>query len=75
MKFGNEVWLILSREYISPNLFAVCSTYTYTVIMIQDGVGANKYTGATTIFAGLLRLLEMLSHSPSTLPSSVCKKQ
>jgi hypothetical protein len=23
MKFGNEFWLILSREYISPNLFAV----------------------------------------------------
>jgi hypothetical protein len=23
MKFGNEFWLILFREYISPNLFAV----------------------------------------------------
>jgi hypothetical protein len=23
MKFGNEVWLILFREYISPKLFAV----------------------------------------------------
>ncbi len=23
MKFGNEFWLILLREYISPNLFAV----------------------------------------------------
>ncbi len=23
MKFGNEFWLILSREYISPKLFAV----------------------------------------------------
>jgi hypothetical protein len=23
MKFGNEFWIILSREYISPNLFAV----------------------------------------------------
>jgi hypothetical protein len=23
MKFGNEFWLILSREYKSPNLFAV----------------------------------------------------
>jgi hypothetical protein len=28
MKFGNEFWLILSREYISPNLFAVlCEVY------------------------------------------------
>jgi hypothetical protein len=25
MKFGNEFWLILFREYISPNLFAVCA--------------------------------------------------
>jgi hypothetical protein len=24
MKFGNEFWLILFREYISPKLFAVC---------------------------------------------------
>jgi len=24
MKFGNEFWLILSQEYISPNLIAVC---------------------------------------------------
>ncbi len=24
MKFGNEFLLILFREYISPNLFAVC---------------------------------------------------
>ncbi len=24
MKFGNEFWLILYREYINPNLFAVC---------------------------------------------------
>jgi hypothetical protein len=24
MKFRNELWLILFREYISPNLFAVC---------------------------------------------------
>jgi hypothetical protein len=23
MKFGNEFWLILVREYISPKLFAV----------------------------------------------------
>jgi hypothetical protein len=26
MKFGNELWLILFREYISPNLFAVCNS-------------------------------------------------
>jgi hypothetical protein len=24
MKFGNEFWLILFQEYISPKLFAVC---------------------------------------------------
>jgi hypothetical protein len=27
MKFGNEFWLILFREYISPKLFAVCALY------------------------------------------------
>jgi hypothetical protein len=26
MKFGNEFWLILIREYIIPNLFAVQQT-------------------------------------------------
>ncbi len=32
MKFGNEFWLILFREYISPKLFAVwelTGLYTY----------------------------------------------
>jgi hypothetical protein len=27
MKFGNEFWLILFREYISPKLFAVCKPF------------------------------------------------
>jgi hypothetical protein len=27
MKFGNEFWLILSREYISPKLFAVLFSF------------------------------------------------
>jgi hypothetical protein len=29
MKFRNEFWLILFREYIIPNLFAVHSYSTY----------------------------------------------
>ncbi len=37
MKFGNEFWLILSREYISPNLFAVYPTAGTSVSTPQPG--------------------------------------
>jgi hypothetical protein len=39
MKFGNEFWLILFREYISPNLFAVQhKVLTYVVYRAVSGV-------------------------------------
>ncbi len=58
MKFGNEFWLILFREYISPKLFAVRQasapniTYTgrlmstyLTSYMKQAGAPNITYTG------------------------------
>jgi hypothetical protein len=36
MKFGNEFWLILSREYISPNLFAVQATKSTVLVRPKD---------------------------------------
>jgi hypothetical protein len=40
MKFGNEFWLILFREYISPNLFAVCTPVVNTR---SEGMGPLEY--------------------------------
>jgi hypothetical protein len=36
MKFGNELWLILFREYISPNLFAVYLPTSLLASVIQS---------------------------------------
>jgi hypothetical protein len=41
MKFGNEFWDILFRDYISPNLFAVYDTATTGLIFIR----VNIYPG------------------------------
>jgi hypothetical protein len=55
MKFGNDFWLILFREYISPKLFAVCpllvvaktfATYQYLAMSLEggrDGRGTKVY--------------------------------
>ena len=48
MKFGNEFWLILFREYISPNLFAVYKE-------IRKGSVAKSY-----MTNGLLYLVKYL---------------
>jgi hypothetical protein len=41
MKFGNELWLILFREYISPNLFAVEDIDIHVTI---KGIGSHVMT-------------------------------
>jgi hypothetical protein len=41
MKFRNEFWLILFREYISPNLFAVLDESGEDE-PVQDRPGADK---------------------------------
>ncbi len=43
MKFGNEFWLILFREYISPKLFAVC---------IREGKDVERGMEVTVIAEG-----------------------
>ncbi len=60
MKFGNEFWLILFREYISPNLFAVHRTTRYckghksypmvAVLAIRADVGRVKPSNYTAVF-------------------------
>jgi hypothetical protein len=50
MKFGNEFWLILFREYISPKLFAV------------HRVADTKETKGTHFCTSFLAKARMMAH-------------
>jgi hypothetical protein len=62
MKFGNEFWLILFREYISPKLFAVHvkaegpHQQATLLILLSDKLGYNKGSMILTKSSPLLLL-------------------
>ncbi len=43
MKFGNEFWIILFREYISPKLFAMCRL---CALSLANRAGNNRSVGS-----------------------------
>jgi hypothetical protein len=45
MKFGNEFWLILFREYISPKLFAA-----HEHIVLTNGITSEQYHSNQQVF-------------------------
>jgi hypothetical protein len=50
MKLGNEFWLILFREYISPNLFAVWRACTTTLFSYSVPIPHSWYKNSTSAF-------------------------
>jgi hypothetical protein len=70
MKFGNEFWLILFREYISPKLFAVqegCRTY-------QQRMRHQSGWNEQSIWKWWAINLERMSHSSGNDESSIWKR-
>jgi hypothetical protein len=47
MKFGNEFWLILFREYISPNFFAV---QAFSLQRLAESIPWNQFLGSLNVY-------------------------
>jgi hypothetical protein len=61
MKFGNEYWLILFREYIDPKLFAV-----------HCGVGTGKNRPMTEEGSISVRILRMTIDFTGAIKGHLC---